>query len=128
MIFDTINPMNTATINRFSLLFAYGLPPFIIVFAAGLALTPLVAQYPELAIGITYDLTLTAPLLYLFLTRKTQLPKITAIPIFVVGVFLASTLLPKDQQFHLNFIKTWFLPIVEIGIVGVIGFFGLQIN
>ena len=59
--------MNAATLNRNSLLIVYGLPALIIIAATGLALTPLMAKYPEIAIGITYALTLTAPLLYLFL-------------------------------------------------------------
>lgn len=114
--------MNAATINRTSFLFAFGLPALIIIAATIIAFTPLIVTYPELAIGVTYDLTLSAPLLYLFLIRKTNLPKTTVILFFVGGVFIASFLLPKDQQFHLNIVKLWLLPVVEISGLAFISF------
>lgn len=107
--------MNAATLNRNSLLLIYGLPALVILSATVIAFTPLIATYPELAVGITYDLTLSAPLLYLFLIRKTAIPKTTVVPIFVGGIVIASFLLPKEQQFHLDLIKIWLLPVIEIG-------------
>lgn len=100
----------------------YVIPALIILASISVALSPLLIAYPELAIGITYDLTLSAPLIYLFLIRKTAIPKTTAVPFFIGGIFIASFILTADQQFHLNLIKHWLLPVVEISLLGLIGF------
>ncbi|WP_247232842.1 hypothetical protein [Telluribacter sp. SYSU D00476] len=105
-----------------SLLPIYGLPLLIMLFSVGLTLSPLLSQQPALAMGITYDLTLTAPLLYLFLMRTRRIPKITAVPVFVLGVVLASLLLPEHQKYHLGLITTYILPLVEVTMLAVIGY------
>lgn len=93
---------------------AYGLPILIILSAIGIGLSPLLQKHPELAIGITYDLTLTAPLLFLVLAIKRNIPKIRAVPIFILGTVIASYILPVNDQYHLNLIRTYALPIVEL--------------
>lgn len=113
--------MNVAILNRSSPLLIYGLPTLIIFCATTIAFTPFFAQHPELAIGITYDLTLSAPLLYLFLIRKTKIPKITVVPFFTVGIIIASFILPGEQQSHLDFIKFWIAPVVELGVLAFVG-------
>jgi len=100
-------------IDRIQLLI-YGLPIFIILTSIFLALSPLLNNNPDLAMGITYDLTLTAPLVYLFLIRKKKIPNITVVPLFVVGVILASFLLPDHQKFHLELVKAYLLPAMEL--------------
>ncbi len=114
--------MNAIKLNRSTYFLAYGIPFAIIVFSISLAFSSLFSTYPELAIGITYDLTLTSPLIYLFFIRKTNIPKITVVPFFILGVIIASYLIPPQQQYHLGLVKTWILPIVEIGIVGFISY------
>jgi len=98
----------------------YGLPVIIILTSIFLALSPLLSKYPDLAMGITYDLTLIAPLVYFFLIRKKNIPNITVIPLFVAGVVLASFLLPDHQKFHLDLVKTYLLPIIELIFFSVI--------
>lgn len=100
-------------------LLIYGIPLLIILFSAGLAMSSLVNRYPDLVIGITYDLTITAPLVYFFLIRKKKIPFATVVPVIVLGVILASLLLPKNQQHHLDLVKTILLPVVEICFLSV---------
>ncbi len=98
----------------------YGLPIFIILTSIFLALSPILTKNPDLAIGITYDLTLTAPLAYFLLIRKKNIPNITVVPLFVVGVILASFLLPENQKSHLDLVKTYLLPVIELAFLSVI--------
>ncbi len=94
----------------------------IFLFAVSLSLTNLLTVYPEFAVAVTYDLTLSAPLIYLFLIRKTGIPKLTVIPVFIFGVLTASLILPADGRFHLSLITTFILPLAE---VIAITFFGI---
>ncbi len=68
----------------------------------------------ELSLAITIDLLLTAPLVYFLLLRTTSIPKITVVPIFGVGILIASLILPSDGRFLLDLAKTWVLPLVEL--------------
>lgn len=95
-------------------LLAYGIPLFIILAAVAIAISPLLAKYPELSWAITFDLTLTAPILFLVVSRKSNISKIRAIPIFVVGILVATFVLPIHHQHFLNYITTYLLPLVEL--------------
>ncbi len=92
----------------------------IILSSIAIAISPLLKQYPSLAIGITYDLTLTAPLLFLLLARKRKISKIRAIPIFILGTIIASYLLPLNEQKHLNIITTYIVPVVEFILITIV--------
>ena len=103
-------------------LLIYALPVFVILTSIFLALSPLLSKNPDLAMGITYDLTLTAPLIYFFLIRKKSIPNISIVPLFVVGVILASFILPEHQKFHLDLVKTYLLPLVELIFISIISY------
>jgi len=105
--------------NRIVIL-TYGLPILVVLFSIALALSPILKQYPELATAITYDLVLTAPILFLLLSLRTNTPKIRAIPFFVGGIAIANILLPESGQEHLSYIKTYLLPLIEIVVLIVI--------
>ncbi|WP_299892170.1 hypothetical protein [uncultured Lacinutrix sp.] len=66
--------------------------------------------------AITLDFAVTIPLIYLFLTRQSNIPKTTVVPLFILGLVLASYCLPQEQQSLLNSIKKWGIPIVEISV------------
>ena len=70
-----------------------------------------------LAFGITVDLLLTIPFVYFLLIRKTNIPSITIVPFFIFGIIVASILVPKENQYFLNLIKTWVLPLLETTIL-----------
>lgn len=70
-----------------------------------------------LSIGIILDLLLTMPLVYFFLIRKQNIPKITIVPFFVLGIVISSFIIPKENQFLLEQIKVWVLPLIELTII-----------
>ncbi|MFS4466794.1 hypothetical protein [Maribacter sp. 2210JD10-5] len=94
----------------------YGLPLVVIISSLSIAISPLLDYYPDIAIGITYDLILTAPLLFLYLSRKSRRSKLQVVPFFMIGIVLSSFLLPKSQHEHLNYIKTYLFPLLELTI------------
>jgi hypothetical protein len=99
---------------------AFGLPLVVVLSSIVLACSSLLQNNPMLALGITIDLTLSAPLLYLFLIWKKDIPKISVIPVFVLGKILANLLIPKHQQDFLLLVQAYLLPIVELGVVSFI--------
>ena len=74
----------------------------------------------QLSIGITIDFVLTIPLVYFLLIRNHSIPKITVVPIFVLGIVVASFILPKDQQEYLSLAKNWLLPVVELTVISIL--------
>lgn len=76
--------------------------------------------YKDLAVGITYDLTFMAPLLYFLLIRKTRIPNTTVVPFFIANLALASYLLPPQLHFHLDLIKQFIVPLVELSVLGFV--------
>lgn len=98
----------------------YGLPLLVVLSSIIIGLSPLVKQNPELATAITYDLTLTAPLLFFLLARKKTISELKAIPFFVGGTIIASYLLPDSGQEHLSIIKTYALPMAELVMLAIL--------
>ncbi len=113
-------------ISNNSQILTYGLPLLVILTAVTLALSPLLVIHHQLAMGITYDLTLTAPLLYFFLIRNKKISKITVVPFFVLGIILATFLLPEQQHYHLNLVTSYLLPLVEIAFFSLIIYHGYK--
>ena len=86
-----------------------------------IARSPLVISHPQVVNGITFDLTLTLPLAYVFFIRKTKISKLTAIPLFVFGVFFASLILPAERRNFLDLVKFLALPALELGVLAYVG-------
>ena len=74
--------MNTRLLN--SLPFA--IPVSILTFAVFLVTYSSIQLDDTLAMGIIYDLTLTSPILYLIAIWRTKTPKITTVPVFILGI------------------------------------------
>lgn len=66
--------------------------------------------------ALTVDFALVIPFIYFLLIRKSNIPKTTVVPIFIIGLVVASYVIPKQNQTVLSLIKTWILPIVEISV------------
>jgi len=115
-------PTQVLTFRQYLLI--YGIPLSVILVGIGLALSPLIVTSPELIMGIAYDLTLTAPIAYLILIWNKKIPRITVAPIFILGLGLATFLLPENQ--HVQGITTWLFPIVELAIMSTIGYQVIQ--
>lgn len=102
---------------RKSELLVYGLPLLVVLFSVVLALSPVLKQYPDLGTAITYDLVLTAPLLFFILSLKSKISKLKTVPFFIGGIVIATFLIPESSQEHLGYIKTYLLPIVELTVL-----------
>lgn len=113
--------MRLLKLNRLHLL-SYGLPLLVILCSTSLSLSPILKQYPQIAIGITLDLTVLSPLLFLLFSRKTDIPKFLAVPIFVIGVLVAFYILPQNDRYLLNLITIYIVPLVEAGVLILVGF------
>lgn len=67
-----------------------------------------------LSLGITIDLVFVIPILFFLLIRKKNVPKTVVVPVFVLGVVVATFILPEANQFYLSLVKTWLVPLVEL--------------
>lgn len=100
--------------------------PFGLVFIAFLSLYFLASSAAfatnsaKLSTLVTIDVILTIPILYFLLIRKTNIPKLTILPVLFIGLVLASYIIPKDQQTYLGLFKSYALPIIELGVLAFI--------
>jgi len=85
--------------------------------SVGLSFSDLVIDQPEIYYGITYDLTILAPLLYFFIVRKSSIPNITVVPVFITGYIIASFCIPSHANDHLKLIEMIILPAVELTVI-----------
>ena len=65
----------------------------------------------SLALGITLDLTLTLPLIYYLISRKSNLPREGVIPVIVISYLIASYILPTEHQIWLAVIEIVIVPL-----------------
>lgn len=72
--------------------------------------------------AITFDLLITTPILYYLVIRKRSIPKTTIVPVFMLGIVVASLILPKAHQDYLHMVKEWFLPFMELGVLAYLFF------
>lgn len=70
-----------------------------------------------LSLGITLDLLVTMPVLYLILIRNTKISHITVVPLILVGLIVGTIVLPNQNQQYLNFFKTYLLPVLELSVL-----------
>jgi hypothetical protein len=91
----------------------YSLPIAVFFGSIFLALSDLSKQHPELYTGITYDLILTGPLLLFFLSKR-KAPKYLVSLFVFAGIVAAYWVIPKTEQLHLNLIRFFVLPLVEL--------------
>lgn len=114
--------MSKAVIHKKNIII-FSIPILIILIIVFIAKSNVFIANPNnLSLGITFDLLLTVPLVYFLLIRKTNIPKTTVVPFFVVGIIICSLTLPTKNQFYLNLFKTWGLPIVELIILSFVIF------
>ncbi|WP_247672574.1 hypothetical protein [Aquimarina sp. MMG016] len=96
----------------------FGVPVLLIVSMVLITKSKLFSANPNtLSIAITIDLLFTIPIVYLLLIRKKNIPKTTIVPFFVLGIVIASYIIPKEHQSILDWAKNWVFPILELGVV-----------
>lgn len=110
---------NTTTLQRNLIIF--GIPLMIVCLMVLIANSSIFQNNANaIAIGITFDLVLTVPLVYFLLIRKTNIPVTTVVPFLILGIVVCSIILPPENQYYLNLFKTWALPVIELSIVSYI--------
>ncbi|CAL2104443.1 conserved membrane protein of unknown function [Tenacibaculum sp. 190130A14a] len=103
------------TLNLRSNLVVFGIPLMMI-----LSLVMLVKSsffIPKITPFIIVDFLITIPIVYFLLIRKKAVSKITVFTVFMVGLVTASFILPKEQQQLLTTIKTFLIPVIELGLI-----------
>lgn len=87
-----------------------------------MARSHLFARNPDLVSwGITFDLTITLPLLYWFLAvRGGQARPLTTAPVFLLGTVIAAALLPRGQQQFVTQLRTFAAPVAELLLIGAL--------
>ena len=80
------------------------------------------ATNPDLAAwGITFDLTISIPLLYwFFVVRGGKARPLTIVPVFLIGTMIATRLIPGDQQQFLRQLGWVVVPAAELLLVGAL--------
>ena len=102
---------------------AFLLPIALILGCIYVAKSPLFEANPsQLSWAITFDLLVTTPFIYFLIIRKRKIPKTTLVPVFIVGIVVASIVLPSEHQYYLSLVKTWFLPFLELAVISYLIF------
>ncbi len=101
-------------------LLIFGIPVLIISMMIVLATSNISLSNPSLFTGIAADLMFTVPFIYFLLIRKKKIPKFTVASFFVLGVVLASFIIPEENQFLVIFVKNWILPIIEVSVFALV--------
>ena len=103
------------TLNTPKRVFIFALPLLVIATMVLITQSSFFLSAPyKLSLGITIDLLLTTPLIYFLLIRKSRIPKLTIVPILIIGVIICTYIIPSENQFYLSLFKTWILPVIEL--------------
>ncbi|MDX8047282.1 hypothetical protein SH601_15030 [Gracilibacillus sp. S3-1-1] len=74
-------------------------------------------------ITLTLAMILIAPfLIHIFLIRPRSLPKLLFYLSFLISMGLAYIIIPSSQSGFLDEVLIWFLPIIEIGVILIVGY------
>ncbi len=72
---------------------------------------------PLIGTAVTIDLIFSIPIIYFLFIRKTSIPKITVVPVFGLGMLIASLLLPAGERQLLNIALLYAVPLVELSVL-----------
>jgi len=81
-----------------------------------------------LSTAVTLDFLITIPLIYFLIIRKRNIPKITVLSTFVLGVVILSFTLPEEHQSLLNVVKTFAIPIIELTVLSIVIYNTIKIS
>ncbi len=104
----------TANIRNINWKIAIGIPAliffscYLITFTAGFK-----SNGSMLSLAIIGDLLITAPVVYLFLIRKTSVSKLTVLRVLFVGILVAGAILNTESGYLVHVLKIWVSPILE---------------
>jgi len=100
--------------------------PFLLTAAGILTCTWFVVQSeafanrPDLlAFASTVDMALIIPGIYFLFIRKTKIPKLTLIPVFVLSLVAANFIIPEENQQALGYLQMA-LPLIELVVLSLV--------
>jgi len=99
----------------------FGVPLLIMLFVSYLTTLPDLASQ-NFFYAVSLDLIITAPLIYFFLIRKTEISKLTVVTMIILGVILGTYTIPEEHQNIINFARYIGVPAIEFSIIGFILF------
>lgn len=101
----------------------FGIPLLIVSFLALVARSAMFQNSPsELSFGILMDFLITIPVIYFLLIRKSNIPKITTLYVFIAGLLIAGLIIPIEHQELLSRIKYFAIPTIEICVISFVIF------
>ena len=62
------------------------------------------------------DLLITIPVVYFLTIQKTNIPKITVVPVIILDMLIGYYVIPEDQQFYLDLFRKYAFPLLEGGV------------
>ncbi len=84
-------------------------------------------QRDALSIGVSIDIALLLPIIYFLIIRKSTIPKLTVVPIFILSLVLAYQIVPKEYHNTLTYIEYLVAPI-ELTIIGLLIYYVIKIG
>ncbi len=101
--------------SRYSIL---AIPLFLMIACVSIVQFPFFNENQStLSWALTIDLAILIPLIYLVSIRNKTIPKTTVVPIFIIGMAVATAIIPREHQQVLQWLKTWLLPVIELFIL-----------
>lgn len=73
---------------------------------------------PLIGKAVTIDLLVSLPIIYFLFIRRSSIPKITVVPVFMLGVLTASLLLPAGGRQLLDLAIVYAVPAIELFVAG----------
>ncbi len=104
---------------------SYFIASAILIFIASYLIIQNIGSFANsqlLTFGVTFDLTFLMAGLYYFFIRRTNIPNITVVPIFVLSCLLARLIIPTNLQEFINMQFNYVIPLLELGVIGFIIF------
>lgn len=104
-------------------IYIFGFPLLMVFISILITNSNIFKTNPDLiSFGVTFDLIFSIPFVYYLLIRKTKISNNSISFILTLNLILASLFIPKENQIYLSLFKNWFLPIIEIVIIGILIF------
>jgi hypothetical protein len=87
-----------------------------------IANSSIIYAYPYIGTAVTIDLLFTLPAVYFLFIRRTSIPKISVVPVFLLCLLAASAVLPANDRVLFSIVATYGVPAVELFVLGYLGF------
>ncbi|HMQ03160.1 MAG TPA: hypothetical protein PKD26_04535 [Pyrinomonadaceae bacterium] len=87
-----------------------------------IARSQLVESSDLMATAVAIDFVVTIPLVYFLVIRRTTVPQISIVPVFLLSVLAAWVLVPDDGRFFLNAVIMYAVPAAELFVFAYLGY------